>query len=434
VTDPNKYADEGTIAHALAAMCLQQGRPASAYIGRVIRAEDYEHAQLSASTAHRWMRCAGSHALESRVPFKPRVFNMQVDAEMAVAVQVYLDNLKKYGGPTDDRLVEHKVPIGHITGEKATGTGDVVLLCFDIAEIQAHDFKYGQGVEVDAEENEQLAMYLCGALDVFDEFAPPGGWQLFRGVIHQPRIKAEPDEHVWTRAELMEFKSKAKIAAELAVAHAEDDVGTLNSAGLLVAGDKQCKFCSAKIITVGGKTIECPALAKLALEIVTAEFVDLDAQPVALPKPAQAIPADMERLGALYKQIPLAKAFFAAVAGEMEARLLAGEKHPDFKVVAGRKGNRAWRDEPAVEEMLKTTRRVKHDQMYDYKVISPTSAEKLVKSKVIGDRQWKKLQEMITQADGQPTVAPASDKRPALTLKPAVDAFRALDAPEKEIV
>nr|WP_284109456.1 DUF2800 domain-containing protein [Acinetobacter pittii] len=41
-----------------------------------------------------------------------------------------------------------------------------------------------------------------------------------------------------------------------------------------------------------------------------------------------------------------------------------------------------------------------------------------VSGSVIGPRQWTKIEALITQADGKPTVAPESDKRPALDMKP----------------
>ena len=63
--------------------------------------------------------------------------------------------------------------------------------------------------------------------------------------------------------------------------------------------------------------------------------------------------------------------------------------------------------------MLKSMR-LKVDQMYDFKLISPTSAEKLLASAY--PRKWTKLQASIHQTNGKPSVAPASDKRPALSM------------------
>jgi len=81
--------------------------------------------------------------------------------------------------------------------------------------------------------------------------------------------------------------------------------------------------------------------------------------------------------------------------------------------------------------------RLKHDQMYDYSVISPTAAEKLAKAGEIGPRQWPKLQSLITRSDGKPSVAPESDKRPALVVTPSADDFddvRATPEPLTDLV
>lgn len=76
-----------------------------------------------------------------------------------------------------------------------------------------------------------------------------------------------------------------------------------------------------------------------------------------------------------------------------------------------------------------TTFRLKQEEMYDFKVISPTTAEKLAKDKVIGARQWPKLQALITQTDGKLHVAPESDKREAVTVTPVDDEFEAQAQP-----
>jgi hypothetical protein len=67
--------------------------------------------------------------------------------------------------------------------------------------------------------------------------------------------------------------------------------------------------------------------------------------------------------------------------------------------------------------------RVKLEDMYDFKLISPTTADKLAKAGTIGPRQWPKLQSLITQSEGKPHVAPSTDSRPALVVTPVVDDF-----------
>jgi hypothetical protein len=67
--------------------------------------------------------------------------------------------------------------------------------------------------------------------------------------------------------------------------------------------------------------------------------------------------------------------------------------------------------------------RLKEAEMYDFKLISPTTAEKLAKAGTIGPRQWPKVLEKITQSEGKPHVAPLTDSRPALVVTPVVDDF-----------
>lgn len=72
--------------------------------------------------------------------------------------------------------------------------------------------------------------------------------------------------------------------------------------------------------------------------------------------------------------------------------------------------------------------RLKADDMYDKKLISPTTAEKLLKT---DPKKWDKLKELITRASGKPSVAPATDKRPALAIHTATgDEFAALASKE----
>jgi hypothetical protein len=150
------------------------------------------------------------------------------------------------------------------------------------------------------------------------------------------------------------------------------------------------------------------------------EFADMG---VANPKAED----DAEWLGACLTKVDLIEDWCKAIRAEAERRLLAGDKVPGFKVVQGKKGNRQWADAKVAEETLKTMR-VKLEDMYDFKLISPTTADKLAKAGTIGPRQWPKLQSLITQNEGKPHVAPESDSRPALVVTPVVEDFNDVTA------
>jgi hypothetical protein len=76
--------------------------------------------------------------------------------------------------------------------------------------------------------------------------------------------------------------------------------------------------------------------------------------------------------------------------------------------------------------------------MYELTLISPTAAEKLAKAKgddkpLIGPRQWPKVEALVTRSAPKPSVAPASDKRPALVITAVADEFEDLTQAETEI-
>ena len=145
----SSFADEGTDAHELAALCLEIGTDAAAYKGRIM------------GKGH------------------------EVNTEMVLAVQDYIDYVRGVVAATNGTLlVEQRLPISGITGEAdAYGTSDVVILAGD--ELIIVDLKYGRGVAVSADNNPQLQIYALAALD---QFSLAHDFISVRVVIHQPRI------------------------------------------------------------------------------------------------------------------------------------------------------------------------------------------------------------------------------------------------------
>uniref|UniRef100_UPI001641F64D DUF2800 domain-containing protein n=1 Tax=Burkholderia gladioli TaxID=28095 RepID=UPI001641F64D len=76
---------------------------------------------------------------------------------------------------------------------------------------------------------------------------------------------------------------------------------------------------------------------------------------------------------------------------------------------------------PEAAEALLKSMRLKQDQMYNFKLISPTQADKLLRQD--SPRRWKKVEAQIVQREGRPSVAPDSDSRPALVITPPEDDF-----------
>lgn len=396
-TGSSSHADLGTAAHFLASESLEQNRDAAFFIGQSI-----------------WIDTKGQAHWSDLSPEAIKYAGFGVEQEMADFVQKYLDAVRSQA-EGNQLLVEQRVDFSEFTGQpNSFGTADAIVLTPN--EIQVHDLKYGQGVRVIAENNEQLKLYALGAIQ---EYSLLGDFSQVRMVIHQPRLYAV-SEDVISVDDLLAWGKDVQHTCK-AIASLNDgldcgDVGAIKDLqAFTVPGEKQCHWCKAKA--------SCPALAKFALETVIGEFDDLDQ--VELTPAVEAAIAEVPnvenaRLSQMYAASNMIKAWLDAVDQAVYSKMLAGENIPNFKLVAGRKGSRKWADDAEAEATLKAMR-LKVDQMYDFKLISPTTAEKLKKSEVIGPRQWPKIESLFVQSEAKPAVVHVSDKRAALDLNPVND-------------
>ena len=406
------------------------------------------HAKLSPSGAHRWMRCPGSVVLEAQYPDESSSYAREGTAahELAALVledgeataQAYVGKRIAYNDHGEDvqwpitqdmadyvddyvklvreraegatLLVERKLPIDHITGEKgATGTSDVVIIDHANAEIVVIDLKYGMGVRVSAEENEQTQLYALGALE---EYSVLGDFAHVSMLIHQPRLN-HVSEWTITVEQLLTFAKSASFAAgQCDLARSLDGEDAI--AGFLSPGEKQCRFCKAKAT--------CPALRAEITEVVGGssaatldEFSDFTPEPVDMQTGDNYLPIAMAKVG-------MVEDWCKAVRAEVERRLLAGQNVDGYKLVEGKRGPRKWSDADGIEQLFKSFR-LRQDEMYDFTLISPTKAEKVFKE---NPKRWAKVQERITQSTGKPSVAPATDRRQAIAVQSVADDFRDL--------
>ncbi len=410
----SRYADEGTAAHFLAAECLTHNTHPAAVLCKTIGIDPHGEAFFP--------QVVGNEGREARAVF-------EIDTDMAGHVNHYVQVVRRLaeGG---ELLVEQRLPIGHITGEAdATGTGDAIILKDD--EIIIIDLKYGRGVEVSAEDNPQLALYGLGALEAFGML---GDFSKVRMVIIQPRVSPTPSEWTLRLDDLDAWASGIREAASMARdalnshgSYAEWDADNLSP------GDA-CRFCKAKT--------KCPALRSQVLATVADDFVAIE-EPIA-PQLSGVLErvsnCDDAHLDSLFPNLDLIEQFVEAVRKRIEARALSGAVFNNCKLVQGKRGNRKWTDDTEAEAQMKAMR-LKVEEMYDLKLISPTSAEKLAPKydkegklipsddkPTIGPRQWAKLKTLITQQDGKPTIAPINDKRPALVIAPMADEFVVIEA------
>lgn len=444
----SSFADEGTAAHFLMEQCLLENKDAKDFQGLRIQVKD------GITEFH----TSGQYP---------------VGLDMIGPMQKALDYVRAVAdGATI--YTEQKLSIAHITGEHwhkvsgavcfkndagqfidfdngdiypeddvepATGTTDVWIIKGSVA--HSIDLKWGMGVQVFAADNEQQEMYTDAGLQEFDFLGEVEEIHLH---ILQPRLH-HFDEHVLTRKEL-----EARI--ELIRKASWDIAFTAGEMLEATPGEKQCRFCKA--------SATCKERTDHTMELIVGEFVDLEKGFVKVEMPqaekllaqsfgvtpkaisfddggvteqkhdmhftikkpnirpsleaaeAKLPEASDERLATLMDAADMIEGFAKAVRAETERRLLAGNfTDPRYKLVEGRQGARSWTSEEEAEAALKAMR-LKVDQMYDFKLISPTTAEKVLKE--ANPRKWTKLQPLIGRSDGKPSVAPASDKRPALSM------------------
>jgi hypothetical protein len=370
------------------------------------------HAILSPSSADRWLHCTRSAKLE--LEFSEKESDAAVEGTAAHAlcehkvkkalkqrshrpVSAYdSDEMEELTDAYRDYVLEQltlerqncpdaQVFIGtrldltsYVPG--SFGTCD----CLIVSDEKLHiiDFKYGQGVLVEAKENPQMKLYALGALDIYD------GLYDFKEVamtIFQPRRE---NVSTWTETveELRRWaEEELKPKAELA------DAGE----GKFCSGD-WCLFCKA--------AVKCRARAQAKLELAKQEF--------SLPP----IITDEEIEEILPRLPDLTKWANDIMSYATDAALNHGKQWKGFKVVEGR-SVRKYSDEDAV---IKAAKDAGYTDIFKMSLITLTEMEKLM-----GKKKFKEtLGGLVVKPQGKPTLVPDSDKRSAITENDAKSDFK----------
>jgi Protein of unknown function (DUF2800) len=355
----NSFADEGTVAHHIAATCLNDRVEADVFTGLTFGPENLPQ-----------IGC-----------------KIQVTQDMAQHVQTYVDLIRR---ESDGHMlqVEQKVSFGEIVGiPDQFGTGDAFVITQDGA-LASYDLKFGRGVKVFAEENEQLQIYLLGKLMELTEL----GFEFTKTkvAIHQPRLD-HYDEWAVAIDDLLKFGEELKVAA----------AKTLEPDAPRIPGKKQCQWCAHKA--------NCPELASFVAGETGVDFDNLD---------ELLVPVTPSVLAQKMNAIELIEDWCKAVRAAVEGELFAGHPVDGWKLVEGKRGARSWADESAAEELLRKKFRLTIEEAYNLNIISPTQAEKLLKD---SPRRWAQLEPLVSQSAGKPSVAPVSDKRPEYTVAASFD-------------
>lgn len=360
------YAREGSAAHALGEVCLLRKEDPWEYLGEPCPSEEFG--------------------------------DIEVSADMVEAVTVYVEHIRKtYGLNPSEKMIERRVSLEKLGSwaKGMFGTADFILAWATKKTLHVDDYKHGQGVAVEVEDNPQLMYYGLAALFTMDLL---NMIEQVTVTVVQPR-KPHPDGPIrsvtYSVDELLAWGEKELKPAVLAT----DDPDAP-----LVPSEKGCKFCAAKG--------SCPARAEQAMDNA---MLDFDEEGGVAPKKKldQLTPAEIAQILDAEKDI---KDWLKGVAEYAQRSFNNGVDVTDgrYKLVAGR-SSRNWTSEEAAIEKLHELG-LEDDDLYTRKFATPAQVEKMV-----GKDQRKELADLIVKQKGSPTLAPADDKRPAIQRDPESD-------------
>lgn len=368
------------------------------------------HALLSASGSHKWLHCTPSARLEETcpettseyaeegrlahaiaelqltkqfTPVKPSKYkadlknlqeNPRYNPEMMTHVQTYIDFIlgvvHSYESPPYV-AIEKTVDYGHVA-PGGFGTADCILIGGKTMHVI--DLKYGKGVPVYAENNTQMMLYALGSLAAYEFLFEIEEVTLS---IIQPRLDAISS---WTISvlDLLVWAESIRPIAQLA----------FDGIGETCPGD-WCRFCKVRSL--------CRARSEFSQE--TFETYNGMKPPI----------IGNDEVGEILKRADVIKKWISDIEEYALSALLAGEDIPGWKAVEGR-AVRQFTDAEAAFEAVKANG---YDEvlLYERKPISLASVEKLLSKKAFTEL----LGDFIFTPPGKPTLAAASDKRPAIT-------------------
>lgn len=330
------HASLGTAAHNLAETCLVKGLKPHELIGEM---------------------------MEGKVNDQGEQVYHPVDEEMADAVAVYVsycnDLLTTAANELDGEVwVEKRFDLKPLNPpEPMFGTADFVAWVPVADILHIVDYKNGRGVVVEAEENDQLLMYMAGA--ALEVGKKP---RIIRGTIVQPNAY-HPDGPIRTW-ELTPEELGARFRALMEDARRASDPAHDE----LEPGD-WCRWCLAKP--------QCPAHMKLA-EVTTQmafEVLEPD-EPKELPAPTR---LSQDQLLTIMEVADQLEDWLKSVREHVHAEVEAGVEYPGW-ALADKRAYRRWGSEEELMEYLSRKRIPK--KVYEHrKLASPAQLERALKDR-----------------------------------------------------
>jgi hypothetical protein len=380
-----------------------------------------QHAILSWSGAHIWLKCAPSARFQEQIPEENSIYSEEGTLAHDLGALILDYYIGTFAGREDDFTNEYNAKylevynwyINNYPQEDPKGLSDAMcehaqgyaLFVFSIGGkilveetldlsrfaplswgtgdglnffpvvIYVNDFKYGAGKRVYADENDQLMGYALGAYLRAVEM----GYDPHTVVMNiiQPRMSSEPSSAQISVTDLLEWAAVVVAPmAKLAIA----------GQGAFVPGETQCQFCKARTVCAAfyGKFGEAWNLQDG--RVITAE----------------------QRAFVLTYGDALIN-YIKAMKGDAIKRLKAREVIPGFKLI-GTLGDRRFTDEIAVATVL-TDMGYTIDQVFKPSQIKGiTELEALLKKKAFNEV----LGPYIIRPEGNPKLVSEDHKSPAI--------------------
>ena len=261
-------------------------------------------------------------------------------------------------------------------GEEVGGTGDFIGLSSDLKTFVAADYKSGDGVIVDAEENAQNLFYSMCAMAEPELIESLKKVEKIVIAIVQPTHRSDDVLSVWETTPARVEKFASEHAEAVLIASTADENTTP------VVSD-YCKFCPAEAL--------CPAKKELVL------------QSQGLPVGGKLVTELAEAL----KIVDAVEAWAKAVKKMAYENLEKGVPVEGYKLV-NKRASRVWTNEADVLKKIHNHRKLTVAATHNKDLKSPAQLEKVCKSAGIN---FNRFADNIACISSGTTLAKATDKR-----------------------
>lgn len=326
------FAEEGTMAHEIADICLSTGNDADVYIGRTLE------------------------SLKIKLTYYPPTY--KIEKIMTEYVQEYLDYVRAHQTEDSELYTEQRVDFSNVV-PGGFGTLDSAVIVYKERMLHIFDLKYGKGVTVDAFENTQGQMYGTG---FYNEYGFLDAFDTIKIHIVQPR---KNNFSYWdiTVKDLITF---GKFVAERAAL-------ALTKNAPRVPGEKQCKWCDARS--------DCVALRDLTENVMRAKFDELDDD-----NTLDSENLTIEEKSQILRHKKLLERFLKDIESSAFNTLSNGDDFPGRKLVRGTANRFIPSKEELSKDILESDKKLS-DDAYNEKLetVAPEARDKLISDKKLSD-------------------------------------------------